>query len=77
MQKNKKTEGKTSPFIHTEVYIKKYYIHNLHASSVEKNTQKYPTDKVCTYCSMNQQYVKGVQKRKKAYLGLWDRLLQS
>ena len=27
-----------------------------------------PTDKICTYCFMNKQYVEWIQKRKKSYL---------
>ena len=29
-------------------------------------------DKICVYCSMNKQYIKGVQKRKMAYCRLMD-----
>ena len=31
-----------------------------------------PTNKICTYCSMNKQYMKRVQKWQEFYLMLWD-----
>ena len=51
-------------------------IYNIHNSVIKrKNTQMCPTDKtiyiyiyIYIYCSMNKQYVEGVQKWKKAYL---------
>ena len=33
---------------------------------VLKRMQKHdPTDKICTYCSMNKQYIKGYKNRKR------------
>ena len=32
------------------------------------STQCIPPNKICTYCSMNQQYMKGIQKREKGLL---------
>ena len=34
--------------------------------------KRVPTDKICTYCSMNNQYMKEVQNQKKVYMKLLD-----
>ena len=36
-----------------------------------QNTQRVPKDKIFLYCSMKNQYMKGVQNSKKASLSLW------
>ena len=37
----------------------KYFIHNIYTRNIDKNTHRCVlTDKLCTYYSMNKQYVK-------------------
>ncbi len=40
---------------------KDIYAYMIYIRRVDKNTQ-IDSDKLCTYCAMNKQYMKGVQK---------------
>ena len=55
-------------FVHTRTLT--LYIHNIHISSIKKkeHTNMPQQLELCTYCSINKQYVEGVQNRKISYL---------
>ena len=44
----------------------------MHTRSIERIHKRVATDKLHTYCFMNKQYVKVVQKQVKAYLRLMN-----
>ena len=53
-------EGKTSSFMHIEIFD----THIINIQEVLIRRHKWVlTDKMCTYCSIDKQYVKGVQKQ--------------
>ena len=53
---------KISSFTHTEIFN----VYIIYIQVVLKRIHKHvPTNEICTYYSMNQQYVKGVQNRKR------------
>ena len=64
------------PHLHIYLYII-YISFNIYIwYTYKKYSREYrnffSTDKICTYFSMKNQFVKGVQKLKKSYLRLWD-----
>ena len=57
-----KEKERQDTFIYT--YRNISYIHNMHTSSIKGVHKRIPTDKICTYCSMNKQYIKGYKMKK-------------
>ena len=51
-------------------HLRTFYIHNIHTNLIKKKDHINVSQQleIYTYCSMNKQYVGGVQKWKKAYL---------